>query len=624
MNRNYSDNYNKEFVVSSQGQNPNQFQVKLPHNCIITPHTEIALTKGRFHLVERKTIDATNNTFVLLWGQYNMEVTSATGAATEESRYLPPEVIHLKPGVWDLKATTNDTAGLSTGLGFGNPNILTNLVDSLNEQSRYFIWQWGGKYTANDQIAIFPYWANHTSGACDWINASFADEGPIFVVTPAVPATSPETMVISDSGNGGSLCVTNTRAPMPYTREALPAGDAANPQIMHEFTLPVTGVPNIEKLFGGLIVEEQFTYRQKESYDPTKDWIGLDPDHLDELGNAVNNCIFGWEVLEDGKIAFYRREILEGGKPGDRIDEHISATTYDGTTERKIEYSLGMYLQGNISKIRLSCTIDGASVAVYELAESDTFAYNWRHALCNSSDVDVEFVGLTQNQFVKNRYDQSLGTVSKPTAALGNENNFRVAMVFAPMQVDSEIILFPDIKVNSEFSGLTQQTNALTFLPPNANRVYNYINTQTADAGNPDIVNLNMIDVDHPDFHVCIENLPIENALCNGSFGQAQKRIYSQYNEDGTISETIEPYNLYYHKLAHKQPFVLDTFKIRITDNENRTSQEFAGTTILNIHIRSNPHRTYQSLIGTINDLAQRLDTIDNTEQLQQISNAVF
>ena len=42
MNRNYSDNYNKEFVVSSQGQNPNQFQVKLPHNCIITPHTEIA------------------------------------------------------------------------------------------------------------------------------------------------------------------------------------------------------------------------------------------------------------------------------------------------------------------------------------------------------------------------------------------------------------------------------------------------------------------------------------------------------------------------------------------------------------------------------------------------------
>jgi len=623
MSRNYSDNYNKEFVVSSQGQNPNQFQVKLPHNCVITPNTEIALTKGRFHLVDRKTIDNTNNTFVLLWGQYNMDITSTVGGGTEESKYLPPEVIQLKPGTWDLKDTGNFTAGLSTGLGFGNPNILNNLVDSLNEQSRYFCWQWGGEYTTNDEIAIFPYWANHSSGACDWINASFSEESIALTVTAAVPATSPETITISDVGDGASLAVTNSRAPFPYTMEALPNGNVVNPRELHKFTLPVTALPNVQKIFGGFITEQQITYRQNESYNSSKDWIGLDPDNLTDLNNAINNCIFGWEVRDDGLIGFFRREILEDGKPGDKIEEFITATVYDGSVEQRIGLRMIMSLNANVSEIKLGCSINGVSAGNFTL-DAEVFKYSWRHAVCNASDVDLEFIGICESAFIKNRSDQTLGPIPQPTAAPGKENNIRVALVFAPMPVDSQIVIFPDVRVNQEFSSLTKQTNALTFLQPNALRVYNYINTVTADAGNPDNINLNLNDVDHPDFHVCIENLPIENALCNGSFGQAQKRIYSQYNESGDLSETIEPFNLYYHKLAHKQPFVLDTFKIRITDNENRTSSEFAGTTILNIHIRSNPHRTYQSLIGTINDLAQRLDTIDNTEQIQQISNAVF
>ena len=625
MSQNYEDSYNKEFVISSDGQNPNHFQVKLPHNCIIYPQTEIALTKGRYHTIEKRTIDSTNDTFILLWGQYNMTLASNPGPGEEESRYLPPEKIKLKHGVWNLKSINNYTAGRSDGLGFGEPNILTNLVDSMNEQTRYFCWQWGGLYTSNDTIGIFPYWCPHQTGACDWVDASFSDTDVVITINAANPGVSPSSTTISDSGAGGSLAVTDTRAPFPYSKLALPSGNPNNPRRFHEMILPVQLGANIERIFGGLILEDQLLYRFEGPYESDRDWIGLNPNDLELIDeSSLNQCIISWEVLEDGRIAFYLREILDGGKPGAVIDSHIDPITYDGTVLRDIDLELGMDVNANISRSFIECYIGGVLKKTFYL-DSSYFQYNWRHALCNASNIDIDFIGLSEAGFSKNDSGNTLGVVTKPAAAANDINNFRVAMVFGKMQVGDEIVLAPDVEVNSEFSQLTQLANTSTFVFDNTSRLYNYINTTAARAAAPDAVNINFNDVDHPDFHICIENLPIENALCNGRFGQAQKRIYSQYSESGgQISETIEPYNLYYHKLTHKQPYVIDTFKIRVTDNNNRTSEEFTGTTILNVHIRSNPFRLFQSMVGAVRGLAQKLETVNDTEEIQQNADAIF
>ena len=621
-------NTNREILCSSKGQNPNFFQVKLPKNIAIHPNSEIALIKGRVHHDLSTNFSDNNNTFTLLWGQYDMKNNGTTG--TSPCTWLTPEEIKLKNGVWShYSSNAGDIAGDSSEITFTNKTILNNLIDSLNEQTLYFNWQWSGIYVTRKTISIYGYICEHTSGSCSFVPSLLNDGEPLDIsIIPANPGVHPSLNSFTTNNAGGYLAYTNSRCTLAYSIDILPDADVDVPRKWHSLTLPVQANPNINRIFGGVILSHQETYKQNEMYSPSKDWCKIplndlgQPDMSQNASNYINNMPISYEINGNGEIIFTRREILDNGLVGEIKEIIPSGEIYDGTAERVITLNPKILSENNITKTKVECLVDGVVVNTFELDES-YHRYELKHALCIDCDFTPLFAGIDESRYVKNSPTTTLGLIDRPTsgAVLGNIN---LAIIFGSLNVDEIMNLRPDTVVNEDFHRRTQSNNSLIFFDQDL--AFYFINGQVADIDNqvPIFIGNQNSFLEMPNLHIGIENLPLNEFLASGLKGEQTYRIYSHYDENGVVTDVIDPHNIIYHKLHNKQTIMLDNFRIRITDDDNATYESLIGTTLLNIHIRTNPHKMLQALTGAIRTMSQKKETVDNTEQIQELSYNIF
>ena len=623
-------NTDREILCVSTGQNPNSFQVKFPKNIAIHPNSEIALIKGRTNQNYSRQFDATNSKFVLLWGQYNMENSKAVGLT--ECTFLTPDTITLEEGIWSLKSLTGNKAGDSTVNEFRDRTILNNLVDSLNEQTLYFNWQWAGEYTATDAISIFPYNCPHESGSVSFVPGLSGDSAmDIQTIAKNPGVAAGKNTFVPNASVGGYTAVTNEKCTLAYSYDILPAGVVDVPQFWHYVSLPVVGGANVVRFFGGVILAHQETNKQPSGYVPSLDWCGIP---LDTEGSPIlndgaeqflNQMPISYEIRDGGVIYFIFRDINADGTIGDIITEVETPDIYDGTVGKTIQLrpqivSIGAPALETRSIIE--CVV-GATVRATFILDAKYHKYELKHAICNDTNVLVEFIGVDESNYIKNTPADTLGPVDRPTsgAILGNIN---MGMFTSTIQVGREINLRPDTTSNIEFNEITQNANARIFERDVTS--YYFFNGQTAAQGAQVDIAINIDNfIAIPDYHICVENIPLESFHCDGIVGQTTYRIFSHYqNDDNNLTDTIEPYNIIYHKLHNKQTMMLDHLRIRFTDNENRTYESLINTTILNLHIRTNAHSMIQALTGAITNSANKKETVDNTERIQRASEFVF
>ena len=629
-------NVDRDILLNSQGQNPNFFNIKLPENLAIHPNSEVAITQGRVHQSLGINIDNTNNTFVIMYGMYNLP---NTGSATP-LMFLKPEKFKLKSGKWNLRSSNQNSAGnsLPTFFGFGDQNILTNIVDTINENTQYWIWQWGGKFTSSTAYNIFPFICNHTSGAVTWKPSLLRDNidpaeqmGLVFNAETAAAPSSTTITEANDQTNG--FIVSTETVPLPYSFD-MKAATATNPQSYVSLKIPAAA-DIIIRLFGGLCTKEQEDYKINQDYNPEKDWVRApmvdgEPD-LDLTTALENQLIFSYEVSNAGVITFTRRFVNPDGSAGAVANSTISTVAFDFATETTIEIKPQIMIDAGETIIRVLgiATITGGAtqtIVMGHLTPAET-CFEYKHAMCYVGDQTLNFVGIDKSRFTFNRSDLTLGTIEKGNYAgaprLGSING---ALVTKPILENEVMVITPDTTCNIEFAEFTRDCNADFMTKVDKN--YYYLNGGTLSSIAALAITNNVGLAELPEFHINIENLPLANMSGNSQFGNIVKRVYSHYSEDDDLAEVINPHNIRYHKLHNKGVQNLDVIRVRFTDSEGRTYEGLNNTTLLNLHIRTNPHRMFQNLIGTASGQEQKLDTFgstqDNIERNNDLSNSVI
>ena len=73
-----------------------------------------------------------------------------------QTNFMPAETIKLENGAYKMYGELNVIDDLFTGQDIDYDNIARNLVKSIMEQSKYFMWGWGVKFS-NTGIGIMAY-----------------------------------------------------------------------------------------------------------------------------------------------------------------------------------------------------------------------------------------------------------------------------------------------------------------------------------------------------------------------------------------------------------------------------------------------------------------------------------
>ena len=84
----------QSFLINNKNRNPNEHISKFGKSIEIPPGSEICVSKCMLQNVIYKNINSSNDTFVLLWGQFNLDNESSD--AEPECDFLQPEKFQLK------------------------------------------------------------------------------------------------------------------------------------------------------------------------------------------------------------------------------------------------------------------------------------------------------------------------------------------------------------------------------------------------------------------------------------------------------------------------------------------------------------------------------------------------
>ena len=625
----------REIMVTSDNQNPNVFNVKFPETIAILPNTEVALIKGKCIKSASINIDSSNDTFTILVGHYDM---SNINTGSESScRFFPPQNITLKHGSW------------TTGIQRFN-NIVDNLVESLNSQFRHFNWKWavaedvipasGGNPEIINIDGIYPYLCNHIPKGITWKSGYPNEIAPEVTTTNPVVGVSRGYNTIVSEYDKDFFLTSQGRAPMPYSFDILDTTDPAIPRVWHEFFLDrSTYEPETVKIFGGLCFKSQEDYKKTESYDPDKDWCvcPLKEDGSADLTspeNFIDRTIFGWELMPDGKIFIKIRDLNEDGSIADTylLNQYSGYALIGATTTARIEIRPKMGGDGVDKTIyTIDWVINGNVLGIPTIIPAKYLEHDYIHCFCGAylnEDFVIQFTGLTEEEYIVDP-TQTLGTFDKANA-LGNMNP---VLYFDKIRPNHELQIAPITTVNYNFyRNFLIKNNCQIFVPtvvqstasdPSYLEGYYWINGADVDNVDPLEVYINS-NVELSDFHICLDNLPINEFSCNGRIGNTSSRIYSHYESGNNQEIIIEPHNIIYHKLHNKHVIMLNNLRIRITDNDNKIFQQLSNTTLLNLHFRTNPFTLLQSITGTNSTKGSRLEVINNSEGFEQLSESVF
>ena len=600
-------------LIQNANSNPNEFNSKLGSSLNIPPNSEICVNKIKIQKDRNITIDSTNNRFLGYFGNpLGMPAINATNAGYSEFPYLPPQHFYIKSGTHNLIGNTGASPSVQYDSSDDNRsnNLCSILVDTLNEQNIYKMWGFAGKYTDSITFGLTPYLRNHTISGIDWIkNNLFQKNLNIDIQAKQVGVSPQMNLIVDDTLSGGM--VSSNGIPFPYSYN-IKAETLDSPVGFHDVILPTYAAGHQPKAFGGIIMEQQHTYRQTGPYDVNKDWI---------TDNYFENQIpISWEIDPGTGEILFKIHFIEDGETSLLVEVIESGVIYDGTTEiiisirPKLSSLDALGAQTTLTRQRFEFWAGPPGVnfdlcGIYDLDES-YFNYQWKHAIYLKSNpaelLTIKFYGFDNNSFI-NDIAQTLGTVDD-TNAMGNIS-FNIATEMIP--IDTFLNQGPRIKTNYDFFKETQFLNAHFMSPINAH-IYNMGGDLTIDL-------MREIDIDNTILEkvliLNIDNLPIKNYYCDNKRGYIQKRIYtlmSMTNIDETIVEI--PTNLNWIKLNNKSTITLNNLNIRWSNIDGSPTKSVNGTCIIELILKENTSIRFRA--SNSND--KEYDNTENNFNLAQ------
>tara|TARA_R110001606_G_scaffold2485_1_gene10870 strand:- start:1016 stop:3010 length:1995 start_codon:yes stop_codon:yes gene_type:complete len=663
-------NIDREFLCSNGDLNPNQFSVKLGQDVVIHPNSEIGISKLKFNNDSSRVIDSSNDTFVVLWGQAGM--TSDAQVATSSFDFLPPQKYHLKHGRWRMTippvAGGFEAGGPLNGAvpreGYGDPNIMTNLIDTLNENNLYDWWGFAGEYTTNNDFSIWAYLRGHTRGALGLTNAMLS--GPSIVTDVAPGPGSVGHNDVTNTATGWAVVGTNNMA-MPYSTSVIADDGAGNqpPALIHINFDPIPANTVVLRAFGGLILDKQEFYKSSQGYNQDIDWCGGLGDNGEILNyeDIVNQIPISWEVeVGTGRILFKRREILNNGLVGEVVEVIDSGIIYDATIPGNTVIRFDSIIENkatlggaadNITRMRIDLRVNPAfpapspnpPVGTFIIDSSYFFGEKYRIATVWQTENRTNpalpviggngylVVGVDSARFSDDQ-GLTLGPISKRDATAGppivpalTMGNMNLTLVTSPIDSGSYLPIVPNTTTNYEFQRLTGDCN-MTFLE-NLHSHFYFMNGDVVEAANPMVIN-SYIYNGSMGLALNVDNLPISTDLCKPGRGISQKRIYtlmaySTADVAGERERIAEPYNINWKMLHNKSPIVINHLDFRWTDLDGRNVNALEGRCDIILKIRTNPHRMFQQIyLGAVRNKRQVLETYDTTEQNFKLSQSVL
>jgi len=607
-------------LIQNGKTNPNEFNVKLGSSLNIPPNSEICVNKLKIQKDRNITVDSTNNHFLGYFGNpLGMPAINATNAGASSFPYLPPQHFYIKSGTHNLLGNVGGSPTVQYDSSDDNRsnNLCSILVDTLNEQNIYKMWGFAGKYIDNVDFGLTPYLRDHNPGALDWVKSNSCDQMLNITIQVAVPGTSPSMNLISDGypliyANG---IVSKNNIPLPYSSNVI-----SETSPYHSINLPIYDIGRgVNRLFGGMIMEEQQDYRNNSPYDINKDWFGSDDTPNFDQKNISNQIPISWEIGEDNQIFFYQF-IIEDGESVVVKDYFATGIYWDGIDELFISLIPNLSSlndvgnQTDITTQRIECwagtSVTFAKLHTFNLDES-YFNYRWKSAIYLSSEnlnypITIKYAGIDNSSFI-NDIAESLGTVDD-TNAIGNIS-FNIATEMIPQ--DTFLNQGPRIKTNYEFFKETQFLNA-HFMSPIDSHIYHM-------GGDLNIELLREIEIDESLLEkvliLNIDNLPIKNYYCDNNRGYIQKRLYTLIAEEDLQQNIIEiPTNLNWVKLNNKSTITLNNLNIRWSNIDGSPTSSINGTCIIELILKENTSIRFRA--SNSND--KEYDNTENNFNLAQ------
>ena len=631
----------QSFLINNGERNPNEFIAKIGRSLSIPPNSEICVNKLSLRNIKYKSVNSSNDTFVIMWGQNGLPNKATSAQNNNQTSFMPAETIKLNHGSYKLYGSLTDIDDLSEGSEVNYDNIANNLIKSISEQSKYFMWGWASTFSTQG-VEIMPYLKARTAGFINFNTAIISEDNMNIIINAAVAGASPSNTEITNTRNGYAI-VGSERVPFPYDTFLI-APTLDEPRGLTIWTLDQYDNTDIELLrgFGGYILDEQEYYKNNESYNIEKDWIGFENEfdiNLDDPINTINLMPISWEIeKETNQIMFIRREIVNNSV-GDIVENIQTGIIYNGTNDIEISFQPNI-TPGNpvtdTNKFIMNCVVKVAAnpattVGFFDLDQS-YFGMDWRNALVWSSidndtfdygTIDIFCSGIDESKFITN-VNSSIGPISGNAIAGGiyHMGNISATLFMTPVKSGTVLNITPETTTDYIFQKFTEKCNCNIFQEQD-NTIYNIDND--IDAG--DLLQLDMnYNTDSAQLSLNIDNLPINNYICNPENGKTQKRIFTIMNE-GSDSETpysspivINPFNLNWNKLNNMSPIVINNFQIRFSNLDGSTSSCLESNVDIEILIKSNTQINYRATRG----MTQKIETIDQTENNFKIAQNVF
>lgn len=637
-------NIDREFLCSNGDLNPNQFSVKLGQDVVIHPNSEIGVSKLKFNNHSARSIDGSNDTFVLLWGQAGMDADPTTARSSFD--LLPPQKFHLEHGLWRLTVPSSTGAGFQAGgsdvVGYGDPNIMTNLIDTLNEHNLYQWWGFAGKYTSQNVFKIWTFLKPHSRGIVGLQDSILSGRSRRTNVN--VGGSIGFTQIRGTEEGWASIGSYN--CPMPYSANVIP-GTATNLEVLMAVTLMTRANVNVfvKRAFGGLILDSQEFYKSTQSYNQNIDWCGGlgDNGEIINYEDIINQIPISWEVEPvTGNIVFKRREILNNGLVGEVVEIIDGGATYDGSVLRNIRLiPILTNLSGTpavaTTKTRffIDCHVGAVSVGLFEIDDSYFFGEKYRFAHVWQTEDRTNpaapvlggglshLFGVDESRFSLN--GASLGTISRG----GGEEfgNINLSLITSPIESDSILPITPNTTSNYQLQQLTNDCN-MTMLKNEYSSFY-YMDGETVTEALPLEINT-ILEYESMGLSLNVDNLPISTDLCKPVRGISQKRIYTLMTSGtqaltGSYEQVEEPNNINWKMLHNKSPLIINHLDFRWTDLDGRNCNALEGRCYIIIKIRTNPHRMFQQIyLGAVRNKRQVLETYNTTEENFKLSQSVI
>ena len=554
----------ESFILTNKKQNPNTFNAKIGKSYILKKNSEIALEHIKFTNNTSVTLNDSNNTFVLQFGQNGMKLNN--NSTTEPSlNFMPPEVFKINNGQYILNSDSSTIFDVKQ-----NSTIMSGLITALNS-SKYFMWGWAAEYPTVSTANLLCYVKSYSVGPIHW--GTFHGNQMIIGYNGATAAIAGYNTIRDTLG--GYISYSNSRTPIPMHSD-FKVATANNPNYSYLINLPAHDgtLVRMSRFFAG------FTYNKHDDIE------------ILEQSETIGGVIFNRDVITHKFpicVELINNEVvfLLKNHEGIIINSHNTGIFY---TAAEIYISFTPLITNDITgaapeietKQYVTCyASDGTTIFSDNFILDSTFiGHDYYLGVCSKSENILTGVsgaltiitnGVTESR-VSNLYADRLGQI--------DHNILNMTAILSVNRVIKNTILLNDTTTNYDFSRLTRQAN-LYYLTEDDESAYMIDDLSTTID----------IQIGPQDFNLClcIDNLPLKSFLCDPELGTMQKRIYTIYRNIVYGKPVIEhALNLKFVKLHNKEDIYINSFDVKFINIDGSETQALEGNVYVNIVIKQN------------------------------------